>query len=237
MNITNKIILIGIGVGALFWIVETFLEAFVFYHGGGFFYYLFPLEPHIIWHRLVVIILLIVFGLLAHFSILEREKSEKEIIDSEKKYRTLIDNALVGTYKTNLKGDILYANEALTKMFKFDSLEEMMQNGVLARYKNPKDREVLIEGLKRTGWVEGFRVEVLTKTGKAIDVLVSATLEGDAISGMIIDITKSRKLEDALIQRLKELEEFHEMAIERELKMIKLKEEIERLKEELKKHR
>ncbi len=163
--------------------------------------------------------------------ITEREQAEKLLRKSEKKYRNLVDTALIGIYKTNLKGDFLYVNEALAKIFEYESSKEMMQGGVLSLYKNPKDREVLIEKLKRTGKVTGFEIEVLTKTGETKNVLLSATLEGDVLSGMIMDITERLKLEDALKERVKELEEFYDMAVGRELKMVELKEEIERLRE------
>ena len=55
---------------------------------------------------------------------------------SEEKYRSLVENALVGIYKTNLQGDFLYVNEALLKIYEFGSLEEMMSTGDIARYKN-----------------------------------------------------------------------------------------------------
>src|SRR3989304_1863277 len=126
--------------------------------------------------------------------ITERKKTEKALRESEKKYRNLVNNALVGIYKTNLKGDILYVNEALSKMLEFGSPENMMAEGVSARYKNPKDREVLIENLRKMNRVESFEIELLTKTGKTKDVLLSATLEGDMISGMIMDITIRKHL-------------------------------------------
>lgn len=43
-----------------------------------------------------------------------------------------------------------------------------------------------------------------------------------------------KQVEEQLKKRVKELEEFYEMAVGRELKIVELKEEIERLKEELK---
>ncbi len=122
------------------------------------------------------------------------KRMDNALQESEKKYRNLVDNALVGIYKTNLKGDILYVNEALSKMLEFGSPEDMMAEGVSARYKNPKDREVLIENLRKMNRVESFEIELLTKTGKTKDVLLSATLEGDTISGMIMDITMRKHL-------------------------------------------
>lgn len=169
--------------------------------------------------------------------ITERKRSEEILKESEEKYRDLVDNALIGVYKTNLKGDILFANKALAKMLEFESPEELMSGGVVARYKDPKDREVLIEKLKKTGKVDNFKVEVLTKTGKLKNILLSASLKGDVISGMIMDVTERIELENILKKRIKELEEFYDIAVGRELRMIELKEEIEKLREELKRYR
>lgn len=163
----------------------------------------------------------------------EQKKAEEALLESEKKYKNLVDNALVGIYKTNLKGDILYVNDALTKILEFQSKEEMMAESVLVRYKNPKDRDILIENLKKMVRVESFETELLTKTKKVKDVLLSVLLDKDVISGMIIDITERKRAEEEIKKRVKELEEFYQMAIGRELKMIELKKEIERLNEEL----
>jgi PAS domain S-box-containing protein len=125
--------------------------------------------------------------------ITERKKAEEALQESEKKYRYLVDNSLVGVYKSNLQGELLYANKALLKMLEFESLEEIMKEGALARYKNPKDREALIEKLKKTERVESFETKMLTRTGKPRDMLLSATLDGDILSGMVMDITESKQ--------------------------------------------
>ncbi|MDP2279575.1 MAG: PAS domain-containing protein [Nitrospirota bacterium] len=54
---------------------------------------------------------------------------------------------------------------------------------------------------------------------------------------VLTDITQRFLLEQNLKNKVKELEEFYDMAVGRELRMVELKEEMERLREKLKKHK
>jgi two-component system cell cycle sensor histidine kinase/response regulator CckA len=125
----------------------------------------------------------------------ERSRAEEALRESEKKYRDLVDNSLVGVYKTSLKGDIIYANEALAKMFEFESPEEMTAKGVISRYKNSKDRESFLKIVKKSGRINNFEVEVVTRTGVVKDVILSGLLDGDTLSGMVMDITERKRSE------------------------------------------
>jgi PAS domain S-box-containing protein len=127
-----------------------------------------------------------------------RKHAEEALRESERKYRDLVDNALVGVYKTNLRGEIIYANEALLRIFEYDSPEEMMASGVVPRYKHPEERERFINPLKKAGHVKSFDAELLTKTGRIKNVLISGTLDGEIISGMVLDITERKQVEEAL---------------------------------------
>jgi two-component system cell cycle sensor histidine kinase/response regulator CckA len=128
----------------------------------------------------------------------EREQTEEALRESERKYRDLVDNSIVGIYRTNLAGKILYVNEALARMLEFDSPEEMMSEGVLARYKNHKDRERLLEILKKSGRVDNFEFDLLTRKGETITALLSAVLDQGIISGMIMDISERTRAEETL---------------------------------------
>lgn len=118
--------------------------------------------------------------------------------ESEKNYRYLVENTMVGVYKTNLAGEILYVNEALAHMMGFDSAEEMRLGGVVARYKHPETRQRLLETLRQAGRAESFEAEVLTQQGQTKTILLSATLERDTLSGMVIDITERKRAEETL---------------------------------------
>jgi len=140
-----------------------------------------------------------IVGIVEDFKdITKRKQAEQALRASEKKYRDLVDNALVGVYKTRMNGDILYVNEALARVLEFETPEEVMSESVLVRYKDPKDREALIDALRKYGKVTNFECELLTNTGKTINALLTAVRDEGAISGMIQDITDLKKAEAAL---------------------------------------
>lgn len=130
--------------------------------------------------------------------ITERKRIEEELKLSEKKYRNLVENTTVGVYKTNINGGIIYVNNAFAKMLQFDSPADMIRYGISQRYVNPEDRELLLEKLNESGYVENFDVEYSTKYGNTKNILLSAVLEGDVLSGIAIDNTERKNAQHAL---------------------------------------
>ncbi|MBI5491789.1 MAG: PAS domain S-box protein [Deltaproteobacteria bacterium] len=162
-----------------------------------------------------------------------RKKAEELLKESEVKYRTLVDNAMVGVYRTRLDGEFIYINDALVRMAEFDSPEEMASTNSQAIYKNPEDRNRLMELLKEKGRVERFEIEVVTRKGNTRQFLLSAALESDAVSGMLIDITERKRLEAELERNLEESERINRLMVGRELKMEELRKDIRALKARL----
>jgi PAS domain S-box-containing protein len=121
-----------------------------------------------------------------------------ELTKSENQYHNLIGNAHVGVYQTNLKGDILYMNNACLRLFGLENLEEAMAGGSLSRYQNQEDRRNNLKILEETGKLTNFEVQLVTRRGEHITILLSATLESDVITGVMVDITERKRSEEAL---------------------------------------
>jgi PAS domain S-box-containing protein len=135
-----------------------------------------------------------------------RKKAEESLKKSEKDYRDLVDNALVGIYKTDFNGRILFANNAMANIFGYNSVEEIKNISITSRYKNSEDRDFFIKKIKEEGKLEEFEVELLKKSGQPMNILFSAIQDGETISGMIMDITKSKMAEDQIKKSLNEKE-------------------------------
>jgi PAS domain S-box-containing protein len=74
-----------------------------------------------------------------------------------------------------------------------------------------------------------------TELGVQIHLLPMYDKKKEFIGARLIirDVTDKIRLNDELRKKVMELEQFHDMAVDRELKMVELKKEIERLKKEL----
>ncbi|KAB2832494.1 MAG: PAS domain S-box protein, partial [Candidatus Dadabacteria bacterium] len=125
---------------------------------------------------------------------IEQKRGEDRLKESEARYRSLVDNALVGVYQSTLDGRFTYVNDAMARMFE-TSVEEMLVEPVLQRYQGPSDRESFIRILKEKGRVDNYEMTVPTKTGRQITLLVSASLHDETISGMLMDITALKEAE------------------------------------------
>ena len=160
------------------------------------------------------------FGQLAHLvtqffgqnaalvqEIAERKQAEAALREAEKIYRDLVDNALVGIFRTTAKGvdEVLYANDTALRICGFKSFEEMKSLRTIVRYKNPGDEQAMMAQLQATGRVTDFEFELRRKDGKSRSVVLNATLDGETLSGMLLDITERKQAEAAVEARSKEL--------------------------------
>jgi PAS domain S-box-containing protein len=129
---------------------------------------------------------------------LYKNKIENELKESDKSYRDLVNNSMVAIYKTNINGDIIFANDAMAEMFNFESVEALKTTKSPHLYKNPNDRNKIIEKLRKKGSINHHEMDMKSNTGETITILLSAYLNDNIISGMMMDITERKKMEEKL---------------------------------------
>jgi PAS domain S-box-containing protein len=95
----------------LYWSLESYIHV-LFFGGGRFARHLITPDVHEIWKRILVIILLILFGILAQQYFNLRRRSENALKESEKKYRTIFEQALNPIFLFDDKGRFVDNNRA-----------------------------------------------------------------------------------------------------------------------------
>lgn len=139
-----------------------------------------------------------------------KSSMEKKLIESEKRFRSLFENATLGLYRASFSGTILLANNALIKMLGFDSFEDLLSRNIaVSGYVNPKRRDDFIELLNANGNIVGFESEWRKKDGSIIYISESARKDFDEngnliFEGTVEDITK-RKLAEINLKDSEEI--------------------------------
>jgi len=150
--------------------------------------------------------------------ITEQRRAQQALEESEARYRVLVDNALVGVFRTTTDGRIVYVNQAAASMLGYGSPEELLRLRTADLHLTPEARQAGQAALKATGKISGLEVDVETKQGGTRTLLVSATLRGDILDGMAVDITERTRAEEAL----RESEERYRLLVESSPDCIKL---------------
>jgi two-component system NtrC family sensor kinase len=143
--------------------------------------------------------------------ITERKKFEKDLRDSEEKYRNLFEQVRHGLFISTKEGRFLDCNQAMWGVLGYQSKEEFLKIDIAKDlYANPEDRKTFQELVERQGFVKDFEVEWKKKNGEKVTVLNTAIAKKDekgmviGYEGIKIDISDRKRME----RELKEANEF-----------------------------
>ena len=141
---------------------------------------------------------------------IDRKRNEQALRRSEVSYRSLIQTAVYGIYRSSLDGRFLDVNPALIGMLGYDSALQVFaldpQKEVFA---DPAEYTRLIDEFRRTGRIDGVEVRWKRKDGALITARISgrAVAAGDepadVVEAIVEDITARRVLEDQFRQSQK----------------------------------
>ncbi len=137
--------------------------------------------------------------------ITERKKFEKELKESEEKFRNLFERVRHGLFISTKEGHFLDCNQAMWGLLGYQDKEEFLKIDILKDlYVNPEDRKTFMEQVENLGFIKDFEVEFKKKKGERITVLLTATAKRDetgtiiGYEGLNIDITDRKKMEREL---------------------------------------
>ncbi len=176
----------------------------------------------------------VIGGIESYIDITERRQVELVLRESEERYRDLVENSQELICTHDLQGRILSTNPAGAKMLGLEMVAVLKMNirDILAPERKG-DFESYITSIKNEGKSSGLML-IQTNNGQRRVWEYNNTLRKEGLAtpivrGMARDITEQKQAEDALHQKIYELEQFHNLTVGRELKMIELKKEVNAL--------
>ncbi len=135
----------------------------------------------------------------------ERRKAENELIVSEEKFRLLVENAPLGIYYSNFKGEFIYGNKVAEDLigYKKDELlgKNFLQCGLLSTNEIPIAAKLLARSLlgKPTG---PDQIKLIKKDGTTVEVEINTQVLNvggqKIIMGMVQDITERKRTEERI---------------------------------------
>ena len=140
--------------------------------------------------------------------ITKHKKVEKELKESEKRYRQLFENVPVGLYRTTKEGEIIDANPAMVQMLGYPDVESLKAEKIIRVYPNPEDRIQWQRLIERDGVIRDFQKQLRRYDGSLIWIEENTQITpGGAgqqyYEGTFVDITERRRAE----QKMAELQE------------------------------
>jgi PAS domain S-box-containing protein len=136
--------------------------------------------------------------------ITERKRAVQAIVEAERKYRDIFENAGEGIFQTTPEGQYIAANPALARMHGFANPEEFVgsrQDIAREVYVDPARREQFKRLIEKHGVVRGFEHQIYRKDGSKIWISVNARSVHDEqgnvcyYEGTTQDISERKKAE------------------------------------------
>jgi len=141
---------------------------------------------------------------------IENARLYGDLRKAEQKYRGIFENAVEGIYQTTPDGLFVSANPALSKMFAFDSPEELIENITDIEhqlYVSPERRREFVALMQDRQKVSGFEVEFYRRDGSTFWASLHSRPVFDEknkllfFEGIVTDISEEKKAMEALRER------------------------------------
>jgi len=167
----------------------------------------------------------------------ELKRVEKELQESEKHHRRLLNTLKEGVYQCepHIEGVFTWVNQACAEIFGYSSPEEMIGTNVGNIYVDSKDRERLLEKLEKDGVWKNFESICKKANGEQIYTERTSNMnrdekgKPDCIEGVIRNITERKKMEETIRRHHDELESLVEERTTRILELERQRMDSEKL--------
>ncbi|TFH03045.1 MAG: PAS domain-containing sensor histidine kinase [Calditrichales bacterium] len=135
-----------------------------------------------------------------------KRRTEAAIRSSEDRYRSLQENLPLGIYQATPEGKIVAVNNAILNIMGYENRFEIIQIPLYKFFLNQDDYKKIIHRLRNVQALTDFDVQLIKKDGSTIWTSLSIKASRDEsgkvkyINGIVIDISESKAVEQALIE-------------------------------------
>ncbi|MFI5296429.1 MAG: PAS domain S-box protein [Thermodesulfovibrionales bacterium] len=149
--------------------------------------------------------------------ITRHKRAEEALMESERKYKSLVETTVDGIYQSDADGFFRFINQAGAEMFGHKSPEEMIGKSVLGYWADPKERASFLDKLKRAKGLKVYPLRGKKKDGSVIHLEMSSHVLEDGqgrfmgIEGILRDVTERVDLE-AQLRHAQKLEAVGQLA-------------------------
>ena len=135
----------------------------------------------------------------------EKLKAEKQLKESELKYRNIFENIQDVYYESSLNGTILEISPSILKVSKGQfTREDLIGKSVFGFYADSKVRDQVIHTISQYSNIKDFEFDMINREGSVIPVAITAVLQKDdngnpvRIVGNLRDVTQQKEAERSL---------------------------------------
>lgn len=138
--------------------------------------------------------------------ITDQQEYEHALIESEKKYRSVIENISDVYYRSDGAGIITMTSPSGPALFGYDSVEEVLGLSLEHLWEDPQNRYKLLEKMREKGKLNDVEIVLVRKDGSPVSVSLSANFLYDdqgallGTEGILRDISERKQAEEKLRQ-------------------------------------
>lgn len=125
--------------------------------------------------------------------------------ESDYGFQSLIENAVVGVFRTNEYGDFLFANKRLAQILGIEIENNFLESfpNAAQLYVHPEERNSILNIMKSRGYIDGAEIQFKRKDGEIIWITLRArVIKGKSddlmYEGFIMDISDKKEATFAL---------------------------------------
>lgn len=149
---------------------------------------------------------------------IERKQAADALLASEKRFRLLFDQNLVGVFRSLPDGRLLECNDAFARMLGYESRDEIIGVNSMSFYIEEGDHERHLAYLREHGSVNNSVTRLRRMDGaevwgmQTVNLILDDPSQPEVMQGTLIDFTERKQVEQALQLSESRLEEAQRLA-------------------------